>query len=53
MAVDEGLATRYAILEQSNEHGQAVEAVVYHQQFFDQAPGIWVCIPLRRIALAK
>jgi transposase, IS5 family len=36
--VEGGLVTRYAILEQPNEHGQAVEAVRHHRQVFGRAP---------------
>jgi hypothetical protein len=36
--VEGGIVTRYAILEQPNEHGQAVEAVNHHQQVFGRAP---------------
>jgi transposase, IS5 family len=36
--VDGGIVTRYAILEQPHEHGQAVEAVAHHQQVFGRAP---------------
>ena len=31
--------TRYQILEQLNEHGQAVEAVEHHQALFEHPPG--------------
>ena len=37
-----GLVTRYAILEQPNEHGQALEAVRHHQQGFDHPPNMVV-----------
>jgi transposase, IS5 family len=33
-----GLVTRYAILEQPHEHGQAVEALAHHQQVFGRVP---------------
>ena len=36
--VEGGIVTRYAILEQPNEHGQAVQAVAHHQQVFGRAP---------------
>ncbi len=36
--VEGGIVTRYAILEQPNEHGQAVEAVTHHRQLFGKAP---------------
>jgi IS5 family transposase len=35
---DGGIVTRYQILEQPHEHGQAVEAVRHHQQLFGRAP---------------
>jgi transposase, IS5 family len=35
---DGGIVTRYQILEQPHEHGQAVEAVRHHQQVFGRAP---------------
>jgi transposase, IS5 family len=38
--VEGGIVTRYQILEHPTEHGQAVEAVVHHQQFFDHPPGV-------------
>lgn len=36
--VDGGILTRYAILEQPHEHGQAVEAVSHHRQVFGGPP---------------
>ena len=36
--VEGGIVTRYAILEHPNEHGQAVEAVVHHQEVFEHPP---------------
>jgi IS5 family transposase len=36
--VEGGLVTRYQILEQPHEHGQAVEAVSHHKQVFGRAP---------------
>ena len=36
--VEGGLVTRYQILEQPNEHGQAVEAVSHHRQLFGRPP---------------
>jgi transposase, IS5 family len=36
--VEGGIVTRYEILEQPHEHGQAVEAVSHHQQVFGRAP---------------
>jgi transposase, IS5 family len=36
--VEGGIVTRYEILEQPHEHGQAVEAVSHHQQIFGRAP---------------
>jgi IS5 family transposase len=36
--VEGGIVTRYAILEQPHEHGQAVEAVSHHRQVFGRAP---------------
>ncbi len=36
--VEGGIVTRYQILEQPNEHEQAVEAVSHHQQVFGRAP---------------
>jgi IS5 family transposase len=36
--VEGALVTRYQILEQPNEHGQAVEAVSHHKQVFGRAP---------------
>ena len=36
--VDGGIVTRYEILEQPNEHGQAVEAVKHHRRVFGRAP---------------
>ena len=36
--VEGGIVTRYRILEQPNEHGQAVEAVRHHRQVFGRAP---------------
>jgi transposase, IS5 family len=36
--VEGGIVTRYRILEQPHEHGQAVEAVAHHQQVFGRAP---------------
>ena len=32
--------TRYQILEQPHEHGQAVAAVAHHQQLFDHPPNL-------------
>jgi IS5 family transposase len=36
--VEGGIVTRYEILEQPHEHGQATEAVRHHQQVFGRAP---------------
>ena len=36
--VDGGIVTRYQILEQPHEHGQAVEAVSHHRQAFGRPP---------------
>jgi len=36
--VDGGIVTRYEILEQPHEHGQAVEAVTHHRRVFGRAP---------------
>jgi transposase, IS5 family len=36
--VDGGIVTRYQILEHPTEHGQAVEAVAYHQALFEHPP---------------
>ncbi len=36
--VEGGIVTRYEILEQPHEHGQAVEAVSHHQQVFGRVP---------------
>jgi len=36
--VEGGIVTRYEILEQPHEHGQAVEAVSHHRQVFGRAP---------------
>jgi IS5 family transposase len=36
--VEGGIVTRYALLEQPHEHGQAVEAVQHHRQVFGQPP---------------
>jgi IS5 family transposase len=36
--VEGGLVTRYAMLEQPHEQGQAVEAVSHHRQVFGRAP---------------
>jgi transposase, IS5 family len=36
--VEGGIVTRYQILEQPHEHGQAVEAVRHHQQAFGRPP---------------
>jgi IS5 family transposase len=36
--VEGGIVTRYQILEQPHEHGQAVEAVGHHRQVFGRAP---------------
>jgi transposase, IS5 family len=33
-----GIVTRYRILEQPHEHGQAVAAVSHHRQLFGRAP---------------
>lgn len=36
--VEVGIVTRYQILEQPHEHGQAVEAVGHHRRVFGRAP---------------
>ena len=36
--VEGGIVTRYQILEQPHEHGQAVEAVGHHRRVFGRAP---------------
>ncbi|MBO0783250.1 MAG: ISNCY family transposase, partial [Ktedonobacteraceae bacterium] len=36
--VEGGIVTRYQILEHPTEHGQAVEAVVHHQEIFAHSP---------------
>jgi len=36
--VEGGIVARYQILEHPNEHGQAVEAVAYHQALFEHPP---------------
>ena len=41
--VEGGLVTRYAILEQPNEHGQALEAVSHHRKLFGRAPRLVAC----------
>ncbi len=38
--VEGGIVTRYQILEQPHEHGQAVEAVAHHQQLFEHPPNL-------------
>ncbi len=38
--VEGGLVTRYAILEHPTEHGQAMEAVIHHQELFAHPPGL-------------
>ncbi len=36
--VEGGIVTRYALLEQPHEHGQALEAVQHHRQVFGRPP---------------
>jgi transposase, IS5 family len=36
--VEGGIVTRYRVLEQPHEHGQAVEAVMHHRQMFGHPP---------------
>jgi transposase, IS5 family len=38
--IEDGIVTRYQILEHPNEHGQAVETVAHHVALFDHPPGI-------------
>lgn len=38
--VEGEIVTRYQILEQPNEHRQALEAVRHHQQVFEHAPNV-------------
>src|SRR5437660_3038827 len=38
--VEGGIVTRFQILEHPTEHGQAIEAVTYHQALFEHPPGL-------------